>query len=411
MIAFFCALLLFLDPAPWIGNISLPTGVIAQAHPVAQIARATTTTPQQALERLFTSSEIQTDWFIPSFLEQVPPNQIQAVLSNMASSLGEFQSVRQMDDGFEVQFTRGTVPAQIRLTADGQIAGLFFEPPSIPVALDQAIALLESSPYDTSFLVTKDGTDVAELNAETPLAVGSTFKLAVLAALKNQIDAGTLSWDTVVELQPDLKSLPSGMMQDWPDGSKVTLDTLATLMISISDNTATDVLIHTIGRENIEALTERNQPLLTTKEAFTLKNPDNAWLLRRYRNGTIDAQRQVLQDSGDRPLPSKNTFTNEPVEIDVEWFFTPRELCRLMETVADLPAMQINSGAVNPSDWEQVAFKGGSEPGVLNLTTQVQNAEGQTYCISATWNSAEQPLNEEVLTQLYRSMISGLAQS
>lgn len=407
MIAFFCALLLFLEPIPWTGVSSLPTGTIAQLNPFAQLAR-TTTTPQQALERLFTTSQIQADWFIPSFLEQVPPVQIQGVLTEISSSLGEFQGVRETADGFEVQFTGGTVPAQIRLTDEGQIAGLFFQPPSIPVALDEAIPLLESSPYDTSLLVMQDGTELATVNAETPLAVGSSFKLAVLAALKNQIDAGTLSWDTVIELQPDLKSLPSGMLQDWPDGSQVTLDTLATLMISISDNTATDVLIQTIGRENIEALTSRNQPFLTTKEAFALKNPENARLLRRYRNGDVDARQRVIQELGDRPLPGKNAFSSTPVEVDVEWFFTPRELCNLMEAVADLPAMQINPGAANPNDWEQIAFKGGSEPGVLNLTTQLQNAQGQTYCVSATWNSAEQPLNEEVLTQLYRSIIAGL---
>ena len=408
MIAFFCALLLFLEPIPWIGISILPTGTIAQLNPFAQLARTTTITPQQALERLFTTSQIQADWFIPSFLEQVPSVQIQGVLTEISSSLGEFQGVRETADGFEVQFTGGTVPAQIRLTPEGQIAGLFFQSPSIPVALDEAIPLLESSPYDTSLLVMQDETELAAVNVETPLAVGSSFKLAVLAALKNQIDAGTLSWDTVVELQPELKSLPSGIVQDWPDSSKVTVDTLATLMISISDNTATDILMQTVGRETIEALTERNQPFLSTKEAFTLKNPENSRLLRRYRNGDVDARRRVIQDVSDRPLPSKSTFSSTPVEVDVEWFFTPRELCSLMETVADLPAMQINSGAASPSNWEQIAFKGGSEPGVLNLTTQLRNSQGQTYCVSATWNSAEQPLNEEVLTQLYRSIIAGL---
>lgn len=408
MIAFFCALLLFLEPIPWLGGSSLPPGAIAQLNPFAQLARTTTLTPQQALERLFTTSQIQADWFIPSFLEQVPPVQIQGVLSEISSNLGEFQGVRETVNGFEVQFTGGTVPAQIRLTTEGQIAGLFFQPPSIPVTLDEAIPLLESSPYDTNLLVMQDGTELSAVNAEVPLAVGSSFKLAVLAALKNQIDAGTLSWDTVVELQPDLKSLPSGMVQDWPDGSQVTLDTLATLMISISDNTATDVLIQSIGRETVEALTDLNRPFLSTKEAFTLKNPENARLLRRYRNGDVDARRRVIQELGDRPLPGKSTFSSTPAEVDVEWFFTPRELCNLMETVADLPAMQINPGAANPNDWEQIAFKGGSEPGVLNLTTQLQNAQGQTYCVSATWNSTEQPLNEEVLTQLYRSIIAGL---
>ena len=41
------------------------------------------------------------------------------------------------------------------------------------------------------------------------------------------------------------------MAQDWPKGAPVTLHTLATLMISISDNTATDQLIAIVGRDAI----------------------------------------------------------------------------------------------------------------------------------------------------------------
>ena len=42
-------------------------------------------------------------------------------------------------------------------------------------------------------------------------------------------------------------------MQDWPPGAAVTVETLATLMISVSDNTATDTLIRLVGRERVEA--------------------------------------------------------------------------------------------------------------------------------------------------------------
>ena len=50
----------------------------------------------------------------------------------------------------------------------------------------------------------------------------------------------------------DRASLPSGITQSWPAGSPVTLQTLATLMISISDNTATDTLV-TLERRKLDA--------------------------------------------------------------------------------------------------------------------------------------------------------------
>jgi beta-lactamase class A len=456
MVAVFCALLLFLNPLPWLNFSNLP----ALPQPIAQLARASVTTPQHALERLFTSEQLRADWFLPSFLEQVPPDQVQGVVSQLTRNFGEFQGVEETPDGFDVQFAEGTVVAQIRITPEGQIAGLFFQPPAVPISLDRAIALMQNFPYTSSLLVTKtaptpaspglnlsssdasgielsdltsssdsntpnleaadlevptqdvpdqySSVDLAAVNAEDPLAVGSTFKLAVLAALKNQSEEGRQQWDTVVQLQPEWKSLPSGMLQDWPSGTNLTLDTLATLMISVSDNTATDALITIVGRENVEALSPRNQPFLTTKEAFALKNPDNARLLRRYTSGNEAGKRRVLQDLENSPLPGKSLFSAAPIAPEVEWFFTTRELCNLMTSVAELDAMQVNPGVANPREWEQIAFKGGSEPGVLSLTTGLYDAEGNAYCVSATWNSSDEPLDEGMLTQFYESVIAGL---
>ncbi len=471
MIAVFCALLLLLNPLPEL-NFS---HISALPKPAVQLAQASAPTPQQALERLFTSEQIEVDWFLPSFLEQIPPEQIQAVVTQLSGNLGEFQRVEETAEGFDVEFADGTVATQIRITPQGQIAGLFFQPPAVPLPLNEAIALIDDFPYTSSLLVTRtmpapaaspgiessaivsseapdvetpdvelpdaessdvkflDGefsdaespvgessdltadssalsstVDLAAVNADEPLAVGSAFKLAVLAALENQIDEGTQQWNRVVSLQAEWKSLPSGMLQDWPDGTQLTLDTLATLMISISDNTATDALIDVVGRDTVEALAPHNQPLLTTKEAFILKNPENARLLRRYKFGNASARRRVLQQVDDRPLPGKSLFANAPIAPEVEWFFTTRELCSLMASVEDLDAMQVNPGVASAREWERIAFKGGSEPGVLNLTTGLRDAQGNSYCVSATWNSPDQPLDEGVLTQFYESLIAGL---
>jgi beta-lactamase class A len=230
----------------------------------------------------------------------------------------------------------------------------------------------------------------------------------VLAALQNQIQAGELTWDSVVELQPEWKSMPSGMLQDWPATSTLTVETLAILMISISDNTATDALISLVGRENIEALTPRNQPFLTTREFFALKNPVNAAWLQRYLRGDLEQKRQILREVPELPLPSASLFTGEPISPDIEWFFSGRELCQLIEQVAPLSAMQVNSGVANPADWQAIAFKGGSEPGVLNLTTWLQDDEGDKYCVTTTWNNPDQALDETALSQFHQSILAGL---
>ena len=125
-------------------------------------------------------------------------------------------------------------------------------------------------PGQTSIAVARLGEGAPVMLAghepDRALAIGSTFKLFILAELSRQIRAGERRWSDVVPL--DRRSIPSGMLQNWPPGSPLTLHSLAALMISISDNSATDVLLRTLGRGNVErmmttlgvAAAERNRP-------------------------------------------------------------------------------------------------------------------------------------------------------
>lgn len=82
-----------------------------------------------------------------------------------------------------------------------------------------------------------------------------------------------------------------------------------------------------------------------------------------------------------------------------------------LEEVADLQVMSINPGVANPQDWQKVAFKGGSEPGVLNLTTWLQAKNGKKYCVVATWNNSNAQLEESKFMGLYGGVITQLAAS
>lgn len=373
------------------------------SHQVISFAQIT---PEVALERLFTAP-IQADWFTETFLGEVSVPEVEQLITQLQTELGAYQAIEPAPQGYRVRFAQGSVSAEITLNDRGQIAGLFFRPHAI--ALDTAVQKLQEFPGQVNLLVLEDGSELAVLNADQPLAVGSAFKLAVLLALRNQIEAGTYVWDQVVELQPEWKSLPSGILQDWTIGSPLTLQTLASLMISLSDNTATDALIHLVGHEAVEAIAPRNQPFLTTREAFLLKDPQNTALLERYRSQDVAQRRQILTELTDAPLPEVTAFSDQPVALDIEWFFTARELCGLMAEVADLPVMSINPGVANPTDWTQVSYKGGSEPGVLNLTTQLEAANGKTYCVTASWNH-DAALDEAQLTWLYGGILEALKQ-
>ncbi len=384
-------------------SLLLVPALVAQIQP-AQAAL----TPKAALERLFTTRPLQVNWFAPSFLSQVPLAQIDQILTSIKAELGDYQGVQPEGNTFLVIFQRGAVPSRIVLDDQGRIAGLLFKPPrSAAINPEQAIAQLKALPGETSLLIREGSNDRAAWNSDRPLSVGSAFKLAVLAALQQQIQSGKRSWQTVVPLQAGWKSLPSGFLQTWPEGSALTLQTLASLMISQSDNTATDGLISILGRPAIEAFSPRNRPFLTTREVFALKAAPNRGLLERYRVGNEADRRKVLEEISRVPLPDVGDLSIAPTVPEVEWFFTTGELCTLMTRVADLPLMGINPGVATPQDWNQIAFKGGSEPGVLNLTTWLKAKSGKTYCVSATWNNTE-ALDDARFTTLYSGILAGL---
>ncbi len=365
-------------------------------------------TPKAALERLFTDEQIQADWFAPSFLAQIPIAQVQNIIRSLLAELGNYQEIQSKETDFLVIFERGLIPSNIALDDRGKITGLFFHPPrSKGMSLSEAIEQFKALPGQVSLLVMEDREELIALNADLPLAVGSAFKLAVLNAIQLQIESGKKKWQDLVELQPNWKSLPSGFLQTWPDNSFLTIQTLAALMISQSDNTTTDSLIYLIGIPNIEAITPRNQPFLTTRQAFVLKSNKNSELLNRYRSGNAEERRIVLYEADRQPIPNINDFNSTPSALDVEWFFTARELFSLIEKVADLPLMSINPGVVNANDWEKVAFKGGSEIGVLNLTTWLKAKNGKTYCVVGTWNN-DSSLEETRFMSLYGGVIEGL---
>ncbi|QXD14195.1 serine hydrolase [Rhodocaloribacter litoris] len=378
----------------------LATGLLA--------SRAPGQSPTERLELLFTQDTTRAEWFAPPFLEQVPAEQVARIVRQLRQDYGEWVGATGRGIEYDVSLERANIPTRIVLDARGRIAGLFFGPPVPLIASREALLdSLRQLPGTVSLFVQQEGRDAMALQPDTALAVGSAFKLAVLLALRRALEAGRHRWDEVVRLRPEWKSLPSGFLHTWPEASPLTLHTLAALMISQSDNTATDALIHLLGRAPIEALAPRNRPFLTTREAFVLKNPANHARAQHFLEAGLAERTSLLPGLQALPLPDESLFADGPVRPEVEWFFSARELCTLISAVYDLPVMQINPGLARREDWQLVAFKGGSEPGVLNLTTYLVDHQNRHHCISATWNHTD-VLDQARFAGLYRRLLQQL---
>ena len=344
--------------------------------------------------------------FSAGFLNAVPAGQLEPIAQGIKSTIGPVVAVRHTEGAdYLVETASHEMDTTIALDGEGKISGLLFRPAiAKSQGIDEVLAELGALAPQSSYLVTRNGARLYGKDEGLALAVGSAFKLGVLKALRDEVDAGARQWSDVVTLQAADISLPSGMLQNWPVGAKLTLDTLASLMISISDNTATDVLMHAIGRDKVEAALGI-APALTTRELFTLKA--NRELLARYQAGDVAAKRAVLDELANVPLPEMGAPFG-PHDQGAEWYLTPGQLCALIESVGDLGATQINPGAANKKDWARIAFKGGSEIGVLNMTTLLIAKDGTRYCVAATLNDSK-AIDEAKAAGVYATLLAKLA--
>lgn len=83
--------------------------------------------------------------------------------------------------------------------------------------------------------------------AERVMPTASTFKFPVLAELFAQAEAGKLNLDERAPLLADDQVGGSGTLREFQPGVQPTLRDLATLMIVVSDNSATNMLLDRIG--------------------------------------------------------------------------------------------------------------------------------------------------------------------
>ncbi len=88
-------------------------------------------------------------------------------------------------------------------------------------------------------------------HADIVMSSASTIKILILAALARAVDAGTLDLATRVPIQPEQLSAGSGILNELVTPLELTLADHAHLMIAISDNTASNVLIDAVGMEAI----------------------------------------------------------------------------------------------------------------------------------------------------------------
>lgn len=393
-------------------------------------------------EALDAPDDAYPEHFSSEFLSQVPAADLRAAIAEAGiGAVTEIVTSSESELVVLASSTVGQLAVSIAVEANPPhlITGLLAQPAQLPdaptdwEAIDAAI--VAAAPRFTYLAAEVDelgvSTTIRSAGSPESVALGSSFKLYVLGALVQAIESGEIAWDDELTITDELKSLPSGELQDRPVGETVTVREAAEKMIQISDNTATDLLINRLGRAAVEAnlapmgmsseSQQRTLPFLTTRELFTLKWGVDRSELDSYVAADVDQRREILAGLGDQ-LPSLADFDADvPVAIDdVEWFATPSEVAAAhvwLDAYRDRPGFEplatilgSNPGvALDPDVWSQFAFKGGSEPGLIFLGWLLHRDDGRRFVVVVAASNPDGTIGESQVASIAQGIIEQVA--
>jgi beta-lactamase class A len=144
-----------------------------------------------------------------------------------------------------------------------------------PEDLSEAVADLVAGRPGTFGVYARNLTtdETISVDADRVLPAESAAKTFVLIYYSRLVASGAVDPTARVRLDPEIRQIGTGVLRFLADGLEPTLDDLAWLMIIVSDNTATAMLLQTIGMpaDVNETMASLGYPTARLNETITLE--------------------------------------------------------------------------------------------------------------------------------------------
>ena len=285
------------------------------------------------------------------------------------------------------------------------------------LTMEQAVADYMALGTENSLLVARINSAgqceaIVEREADTPRALASVFKIWVLGAVAKALNEGVISMDQAIALDPNLLA-QGGAINSEPAGTLFSLQDMATLMLGISDNSATDHLHALAGRARVDAtVTEYGNsspndmlPLLSISQAFSLYRSFPLAEVRDYLDSS-EAEQQAFVTERMIPLgPVLNgPFFHSELLVDAFVKGSALSVCNAFASLRgfdrhsegfELIDGALGAAAAQPdirTHWDRVWYKGGNllgnnEQRVLTHAWFLESAEKGRYAVVALANN------------------------
>ncbi|MDO5734823.1 MAG: serine hydrolase [Eubacteriales bacterium] len=114
------------------------------------------------------------------------------------------------------------------------------------------LALVNSSPGHLAISFYDPEKDYSlEIAAEEAFPAASLIKNGILASFFAKVEEGKIDPAELITLSPELICGGDGIIKEFRSGHQLSLDELATLMIIVSDNAATNLIIDQVGMDEV----------------------------------------------------------------------------------------------------------------------------------------------------------------
>lgn len=356
--------------------------------------------------------DVAAERFAAEFLTEVPADDVRTVFDQLRP-LGPWRPVNVDVTGRDavVGLLDGSGRSWrmvISVDADGDITTLVVQPApgaEAPAAstwqdLHDQLTALDADVGLLAARVTDAGRcePISRIDPRSPRPIASIFKLYVLGALATAVADGDVAWSDQLTITDDTRSLPTGELQNEPDGTGVSVAEAAAGMIAVSDNTGADLLALLLGRDAVEAAMadmghadpQLNTPFLTTRELFSV-----GWgpggLRDRWAAADTAGRQQMLAGLPSGALPLSASDVRDPAwPAGVGWFASAADVCAALVSLHEETGtandqqlrdiLSSNRGVNIDSDmWPYVAFKGGSAPGVVTGSWYAERVDGHRF--------------------------------
>lgn len=178
----------------------------------------------------------------------------------------------------------------------------------------------------------KTGEEIS-INGDRLFPMASVYKIPIMVEVFRQIEAKKFSLDDRIEHSDDVRTLGSGVLTLLSNGLKPTVKDLITLMIILSDNEATDILLKKVGAENVTA-TMRSlglNNLRVDRTTFELIRDYIALMDENVRGKTykeIVALSRTRQITPEAQAKAESEFAKVMKDVS-----SPREMALLLEKI------------------------------------------------------------------------------